>query len=351
MSTLVFRVGSVLLGLCLIVTMLVVVPSAAASVAFTTFVSSTDLNNLLNNTATIGFAYAGDEFIGSVYFGPNNNQLYSSNLNGNGLALFGQPITGASGEIYVTSSLGLGNFPSRDVYAADNNSIMHFTHDGSSQNIFTTLPGCACTVRGMLFDDVGSFHNNMLVTTTTGQIFSVKSTGAATQIANLGQDSEGMAIATSAFGPYAGFLLVGSEGTGQIHAINPVTGAVTLLSFNIPGAEMLSSVPLNLGHGGPLEGFYAANYAVDIIHADASQFSGLQGDLVVTGESDHQMSDIHWNGSSFVVTDIGMFPDQPEDGIFVTESIINPTPEPSTLLMFGTALVGVAGRMIRKKLS
>ena len=188
----------------------------------------------------------------------------------------------------------------------------------------------------------------MLVATSSGQIYSVASSGSFTQLANLGQDSEGLAIATSAFGPFAGYLLVGSEGSGQINAINPITHAVTLVT-TVQSAEVLSSVPLNLGSGGPLEGFYAANYPVDIINAGASQFAGLQGDLVVTGETTGQMTDIHWNGSTFVSTNIGMFPNQPEDGIFVTQAIINPTPEPGTILMVGTGLVGLAGALRRKR--
>ena len=64
----------------------------------------------------------------------------------------------------------------------------------------------AAHVRGILFDDVGSFGNNMLVSTNTGQIFSVTKQGVPTQIADLHFDSEGMAIGTSAFGPYAGYL-------------------------------------------------------------------------------------------------------------------------------------------------
>lgn len=49
--------------------------------------------------------------------GINNNQLYSSNLNGTGLALFGTPIAGFSGEIYVSASLGIGGYGPRDVFA------------------------------------------------------------------------------------------------------------------------------------------------------------------------------------------------------------------------------------------
>ncbi len=334
-------------ALCLVIATLIAVPAATGSVTFSTFVSSSSLSSLLGNTSTIGFTYAGNKFVGSVYFGSNNNQLYSTDLTGGSLALFGSPIPGFSGEIALGSSLGLGGFPSRDIYAGSEvgTSIYQFSNNGSTQGLFVTLPGG--NIRGITFDDVGTFGGNMLVSTSSGRIYSVASNGSFTQIANLAQDSEGLAIGTSKFGSFAGYLLVGSEGSGQINAINPTTHAVTLVT-TVPSAEVLSSVPLNLGSGGPLEGFYAANYPVDIINAGASQFAGLQGDLVVTGETTGLMTDIHWNGSTFVSTNIGAFPNQPEDGIFVTQAIIHPTPEPGTILMVGTGVVGLAGALRRK---
>jgi hypothetical protein len=99
-----------------------------------------------------------------------------------------------------------------------------------------------------------------------------------------------MDIASSAFGQYAGDLLVSSEGSGDIRAISP-GGVVTVLqsagggNVFVPEAETVSTVPLNLGvSGNPIEGFYVANYPVDDQFAPASEFAGLQGDAIVTSE-------------------------------------------------------------------
>jgi hypothetical protein len=159
-----------------------------------------------------------------------------------------------------------------------------------------------------------------------------------------------MDIASSAFGKYAGDLLVTSEGSGEVRAISP-GGVVTVLQSStggnvfVPLAETVSTVPLDLGaSGNPIEGFYVANYPVDIQFAGASEFSGLQGDAIVTSEdsSNARIWELAYNGdalNTFTVTQIGNLPNQSEDGIFVTAQRINDeVPEPASLLVLGSAL-------------
>jgi hypothetical protein len=140
-------------------------PVQAAPLVFNPFVSAGSLSTLLSNNATIGYAYAGDKFVGSVYFGTNNNQLYSSNLTGTGLALFGAPIAGFSGEIYVSASLGIGGYGPRDVFAGSEaaGTVVRVAHDGSSQSVFAT--GLVGGVRSIAFDPYGLYGNQMVVAT------------------------------------------------------------------------------------------------------------------------------------------------------------------------------------------
>ncbi len=327
---------------------------AHAQLSFNTFVSSGDLATLLSNNATIGFAYAGDKFVGSVYFGANNNQLYSTDLNGGNLQLFGSPITGFSGEVYVSASLGIGGYGPRDVFAGaeSGGNVYRIAHDGSSTTPFAS--GLLGGVRSIAFDPYGLYGNQMIVATQLGNIYTVSNGGVATLLASVGEDAEGLSFAPQTFGTYAaGTLFVASESSGVLRAIAP-TGSVSTAVTGLPGAEMVSFVPTNLGSSGsPVEGFYAAAYPTNIQKADASEFSMFLGDAVITSETGHQVWQVHYNSGTglFEVNVIGTFPGQPEDGIFVTADLIRPAvPEPETyaLILAGLGALGVVARRRRR---
>lgn len=304
------------------------------------------------NEGTIGFAFAGNKFVGSVQR-DGTGALYSTDLNGGNVQVFAPTVSLAptsSAEHFVSSSLGLGGFPSRDVYVASGNGVMHITNDGTSSDLFVS--GLNGSVRGITFDSIGTFANNMLITTTSGDVYRVNSAGGVSLLASVGEDTEGLDVAPlgNGFSTFDGYLIVASEGSGTLRAISPA-GVVTPFAF-VASAEELSFVPLNLGaSGSPVEGFYGANYTPNVIKADASEFNGMQGDIIVTGETTHLVNLVHWNSNTlqFETTTIGQFPNQPEDGLFVTTDIIN-GPEPSTLVL---AALGGLGLLVaaRRKLT
>ncbi len=320
------------------------------AITYSDFVTSTQLATGLSNTATIGFTYAGDKFVGSVYYGANNNQLYSVDLTGGSLATFGAPIPGFSGEIYVNASLGLGGFGSRDIFAGSSDVpgvIYRITNDASSQGNFVTS-GISGTIRSIGFDPYGLYSDQMVVATGSGNIYTVDSSGTPSLLASLGEDTEGIGFAPQKFGPYPkGTLFTASESSGSIRAVAP-NGTVSYVTA-ISGAEMLAFVPLNLGaSGNPVEGFYAAAYPSKVVKAAASDFVSYKGDIIVTDENGHGVYDLKWDGAAFTTMYLGQFPAQPEDGVFVSLDIIDPgIPEPSTLIL-AAAVSGILS-MVRRR--
>jgi hypothetical protein len=333
---------------------------SAGAVTFTTFIQGSSIAATEDGyDSTIAFNYTGTGFIGSVYFGSDNLQLYSTNLSGGNIQKFGQPMPSGSGEVVVAAGLGQAGFHAGDIYAGALNRIYHYASNGGTPSLFVTTPD-GSTVRQILVDPGSSFGGNMLVTTTTGLVLKVTSTGQVSTLANLGADSEGMDVVGSTFGRYAGQLLVASEGTGQLHLISPA-GVVTPVNdtsgnpVNVPVAEAVNYVPLNLGKSGnPIEGMYEANfmpfagpnYGGNIQFADASQFSGLLGDAIVTSEltSDSSVWALSYNGdvaNDFSLTQVGSLPNQAEDSIIVTQQRIKDVPEPVSLAVFGAALGGL----------
>lgn len=338
--------------------------SAARAVVFNTFTNPHP--PMAANEGTVGFTYAGNKFVGSVL---RNGQgsLYSTDLNGGNVQLFAPTVSlnSSSGEHFVAASYGLGGFPVGDVYAANGSDIVHITNNGAASNTFVT--GLSGEVRGIAFDMVGTFGNRMLVTTSAGNIYRVNNAGTATLLANVGEDAEGLDVAPigAGFGPlgaYDGQLIVASEGTGTIRAISPA-GVVThnlngsLGPVKVPSAEELTFVPMNLGaSNSPLEGLYGANYTPNVLKANWTEFAGMQGSIIVTSEvgaSMGQVSRVYWDNtlSQFVVKPVGQFPNQPEDGIFVTPQMANLSPEPSSVALAAVGIVALAAWRFRRKIT
>jgi hypothetical protein len=324
--------------------------TAVAGPVFNTFISAADLNAVEGQDNVIAINYAGNKFVGSVYSGANNLQLYSSDLTGHNVQLFGTPLPTGSGEVVLGVSLGKSGFAQGDIFAGSqgDGNIYHYANSGGAPSLFATLPSGSGVVRQISFDSVGSFGNNMLVTTTSGNIFKVNSSGTPQLIASIGADTEGIDVATKAWGKYAGYLLVASEGLNTVTLVSP-TGQIINTGLSIPAAESVNFVPLNLGQSGnPVEGFYDANFPVDIQKADASGFAGLQGDAIITSEfgGNSPVWDLHYDPvlDQFSLTQIATLPNQSEDGIFVTADRISAlVPEPSSmaLLTLGSAGMGL----------
>ena len=179
----------------------------------------------------------------------------------------------SGGETFISSSLGIGGFGPRDVFAGNQSvgSIFGFANDGSTQGLCAS--GLSVGVRSIAFDPYGLYGNNMIVATSNGSVYRVNSSGVASLLASVGADTEGLSFAPQAFGPYAfGTLFVASEGKSSLIAITPA-GVQTTVVDKLALPEMVSFAPLNLGSSGnPVEGLYAASYSSDIQKSAAADF-------------------------------------------------------------------------------
>ncbi len=326
------------------------VPASHAAVTFSTFITGSQLISAVGGQTPIGLAYAGDRFVGSANY-PGGNQLYQSSFDGSAVSKFGAPLTGFSGEIFVASSFASGPYGSNVIFAGAENSstIMRIAHDGSSQGVFAS--GLVGDVRSIAFDPFGNYGDGMVVATNLGNIYEISSLGIPTLIASIGEDTEGLAFAPQDFGAYTvGTLFVDSEGSGKVRGISTDSSHTVSTAFTVSGAETISFVPLAIGaSGNPVEGFYGVNYPLDIQKAAASEFVPYAGDAIVTDEFGHGIYDVSASSGSFVVTNIGFFPNQPEDSIFVTADAVKghggvPDGGSTALLLLGSLglLAGLA---------
>ncbi len=340
------------------------IASQAAAVTYNTFTAPP-------SSGSVGFTYAGNKFVGSVA-GNGSGLLYQTDLSGGSVQAFAPSVNLASSpstEHYVAASYQIGGWTGGEIYVANGSSIVRISNNGATSNTFVS--GLGGEVRGISFDLQGTFGNNMLVTTDAGNVYRVTPGGIPSLVANVQQNNtsvplEGLDIAPlgGGFSTFDGQLFVASETANAIFAVSS-GGVVTQLSngsigpITIGSAEELTFVPLNLGaSGSPLEGLYSANYSPDVLFANGSQFAGMQGDMIVTGELTDKVMRVHWNGSQFVLTGEGSFPGangsspspQPEDGLFITPQIVGlSTPEPSTFVLGGMGIAGLAWAAVRRK--
>ncbi|RME50941.1 MAG: hypothetical protein D6795_09145, partial [Deltaproteobacteria bacterium] len=211
------------------------------------------------------------------------------------------PDTGGCVEMYVAVSPGLGGFAKDHIFVTQSSKIYEIApEEGFAVSLFANVSGLSGGA-GIKFDTTGAFDNDMILTGTNGRVFRMNAQGEATQLANIGTVIENPDIAPLDWGPLGGTIVVPSESTGRVYSVS-AEGVVTTLATGIPAAEAANFIPTeicDLGEG--LGAWFGALYSVKIVQIPAADFTGMEGQLLVTSESANGLYLIRWDGQNYTV--------------------------------------------------
>lgn len=254
-----------------------------------------------------------NEAIGIDYYEPRNTLLvsvnYPSGQPGNFEEILADgthvPFSGVSGltnEIKIgTARTGdVGGFVAGDLFVGNgrDGEIVRITNGGNTVfNPWVSLPGSNNgLMRGSLHvDRTGVFDGDLIVTTTTGQVWRITFAGSPTLIAQVPTKLEGAESVpddTTRYGPLAGTILSGSQSRRSVYSFG-VDGSVTEFPLNID-VEDIDLIPAN-------ENFFGTDYANRrILGAQASEFDPYEGDILLVEESfsGSGMHRLYWDGNA-----------------------------------------------------
>ena len=249
------------------------------------------------------------------------------------------------------SQSAMAGFTPRDVFITQGDDVFKFS--GGTLTLFATIP---CGARhadhtGITFDHVGTFGFNMIVTCQNGGgVWTIDGTGTVTPIASTGTPIEGPAVAPSAFGPFGGQLLVADEDGNAVHAIRN-DGTVTLNVFQWSSAESVVVIgPCAFCSGGAF--FWAMQLAsppafIGIYQYPLTDFTGLVGSILVTGEFGASTALITFNGTNYVQSSFNNIPGgQGEGSSFVDCDIPLPASQITHTLTTCTDFLNGTGEIL-----
>ncbi|RME00509.1 MAG: hypothetical protein D6812_09660, partial [Deltaproteobacteria bacterium] len=214
------------------------------------------------------------------------------------------PDPGGCIENYIAVSPGFGGFTKNEVFVTAARKIYRISPDGSEVTLFAEISSNVSSHTSLTFDTVGFFDNDMIVVAPTGDVWRVDAQGETTFLAHLsGGTVENPAIAPPEFGPVAGSVIVASENTGKVFAIDP-DGTTVVIASGIPGAEGANFVPRQICNFSEEGGaYFGAIYPEKIVTAPAEDFVGFENDLIVQQEaSSGGIFRIAWDGENYVAT-------------------------------------------------
>lgn len=160
--------------------------------------------------------------------------------------------------------------------------IVRISPDGSMiENPWVSLPGTGNgLMRGSLYvDRTGVFNGDLIVATTTGEVWRVTPAGAATRITALGVHLEGLIVVPNVpvrFGPLAGKIIAGAEEQGLLWSIDAAGNTQSYpLGVTVEDIDLVT----------PGENFFGVNYGTSrLLGATAKNVEPMIGDILLAQE-------------------------------------------------------------------
>lgn len=189
--------------------------------------------------------------------------------------------------------------------------IVKISADGSViTNPWVDLPGTNNgLMRGSLYvDRTGIFGGDLIVVTTTGEVWRVNKDGMPTQISlPKGVHLEGLIVVPDVpvrYGPIAGKIIAGAEEQGDLWIISPNGDATTMkLGVNIEDIDIVN----------PGENFFGVNYGTSrLLGATAENCKSMTGDILLTTEypttGTSGLYRLQWDGTNLTATLVPLDP-------------------------------------------
>ncbi|CAN5923499.1 hypothetical protein BH11MYX3_BH11MYX3_44640 [soil metagenome] len=195
--------------------------------------------------------------------------------------------TGLTDEVKIaTARIGNpGNIAPGTVFTGNglDGEIVRISPDGATiDNPWVSLTGVGNgLMRGSLYvDRTGLYGGDLIVATTTGEIWRVTPAGVATRLAAVGVHLEGLIVVPNVpvrYGPLSGKIIAGAEEQGRLWAFDAAGGMQTYsLGVNIEDIDLVT----------PKENFFGINFGTSrLLGATAKNVEPLIGDILLTQEN------------------------------------------------------------------